>query len=267
MSTSRLPLWLFIGGIAALFILPEFMKNDPLLVLLTRRLQSPSAEHWLGTDGLGRDLMSRVVYGGRNTVGTSLLILLLSLGIGIPAGVIAGVMGKGVDRLFMRVSDSILAFPDYLIAIVLTGLLGPGVVNLMIAIVSVKWVAYARLVRISLMAEKKKDYICSARLSGVPTIRLVIRHLLPAAFREIVVVATLDLGKIILMIAALSYIGLGLQPPIPEWGAMLNEGRAYFHSSPLAMVIPGVAIMLFVLLSNLIGDQLRDSLELRPRGK
>ncbi|TKH46435.1 nickel ABC transporter permease subunit NikC [Paenibacillus terrae] len=267
MSTSRLPLWLFIGGIAALFILPEFMKNDPLLVSLTRRLQSPSGEHWLGTDGLGRDLMSRVVYGGRNTVGTSLLILLLSLGIGIPAGVIAGVMGKGVDRLFMRVSDSFLAFPDYLIAIVLTGLLGPGVVNLMIAIVLVKWVAYARLVRSSLMAEKEKDYIYSARLSGVPTIRLVIRHLLPAAFREIVVVATLDLGKIILMIAALSYIGLGLQPPTPEWGAMLNEGRAYFHSSPLAMVIPGVAIMLFVLLSNLIGDQLRDNLELRPRGK
>lgn len=109
----------------------------------------------------------------------------------------------------------------------------------MIAIVSVKWVAYARLVRSSLVAEKEKDYIYSARLSGVPTIRLVIRHLLPAAFREIVVVATLDLGKIILMIAALSYIGLGLQPPTPEWGAMLNEGRAYFHSSPLAMVIPG----------------------------
>ncbi|ASR45903.1 nickel ABC transporter permease subunit NikC [Paenibacillus kribbensis] len=267
MSKSRLPLLLFIAGIAALFILPEFMKNDPLLVSLARRLQSPSGEHWLGTDGLGRDALSRLVYGGRNTVGASLLILILSLSIGIPAGVIAGVMGKGIDRLFMRVSDSFLAFPDYLIAIVLTGLLGPGIVNLMIAIVFVKWVAYARLVRSSLMAEKEKEYIYSARLSGVPTFRLVLRHLLPAAFREIVVVATLDMGKIILMIAALSYIGLGLQPPAPEWGAMLNEGRAYFHSSPLAMVIPGVAIMLFVLLSNLIGDQLRNSLDLRPWGK
>ncbi|KJD45924.1 nickel transporter permease [Paenibacillus terrae] len=267
MNKARFLVVFFFGMLMVLVVLPEFMHQDPLMVNLKQKLQPPSVDHLLGTDGLGRDLMSRLVYGGRNTVGTSLVILILSLGVGIPVGIFAGYAGGVMDRIFMRVSDSFLAFPDYITAIILTGLLGPGVTNLMIAIVAVKWIAYARLVRASLMAEKDKDYIHSARLSGVPSVHLVVKHLMPAALSQLIVVATLDIGKIILMIAALSYIGLGLQPPTPEWGAMLNEGRAYFHNAPLAMVIPGVAIMVFVLLSNLMGDELQDGLQRGQKGK
>lgn len=264
---SKLPYWgcLMVLSFACLLIAPFLIPHDPYLVNMSAKLQPPSTAYLLGTDGLGRDVLSRLIFGGRNTVGTSLVIVFLALGIGVPAGLLSGYAGGWTDRLFMRVSDSLLAFPDYMIAIVLSGLLGPGIINLIIAMISVKWIAYARVIRNSVLSEKHKDYISLAQLNGLSPFRIIIKHLIPHALSHVIVIATLDMGKIILMIASLSYIGLGVQPPIPEWGAMLNESRAHFHSSPYLMLAPGLLIILFVLLSNVLGDQLRDRLDVKKK--
>ncbi|WP_341277925.1 nickel transporter permease [Paenibacillus sp. FSL H8-0537] len=258
----------FAGYIAMLLIavlsLSVFLvPHDPYVVNLNDRLLPPTAQYWLGTDGLGRDLFSRLLLGGRNTIGASVIVLVAALSIGIPVGLLSGYIGGFVDRLFMRVSDSFLAFPDFIIAIVLSGLLGPDIFNLIFAIAAVKWIAYSRIVRNSVRSEKHKDYIAIARLNGLSSLHIVMKHLLPHAFSHVIVIASLDVGKIILMIASLSYIGLGVQPPSPEWGAMLNEGRAYFHQAPYLMLAPGLAIMLVVLLSNAWGDRIRDRLDVK----
>ncbi|WP_434750988.1 nickel transporter permease [Paenibacillus amylolyticus] len=236
---------------------------DPYAVNLTVRLLPPDMNYWLGTDDLGRDVFSRLLLGGRNTVGTSLIVLLGSLAIGVPAGLLAGYAGGWMDRVYKRISDAFLAFPDFIIAIVLSGLMGPGIFNLMIAIISVKWITYSRIVRNSVNAEKQQEYITIARLSGLRPHQILRKHLLPHALSHVIVIASLDMGKIILMIASLSYIGLGVQPPAPEWGAMLNEGRVYFHSAPYLMIAPGLAIMLVVLCSNMLGDRVRDQLDIK----
>ena len=256
----KYPLIFFIFFLIFLMVAPFLMTQDPYTINMSRKLIPPSIDHLLGTDGLGRDMLSRLIHGGRITVGTSLVILVLALGIGVPSGLIAGYAGGWFDRLFMRITDSFLAFPDYIVAIILSGLFGPGMVNLMIAIILVKWIAYARVVRNSVISEKHKDYITMARLNGLNPLHIIVKHLMPYTLSHVVVIATLDLGKIILMIASLSYIGLGVQPSVPEWGAMLNEGRTYFHNAPYAMLAPGLAIMLVVLASNVMGDQLRDRL-------
>lgn len=245
--------------ICASYIVP----HDPYAVNLALRLLPPGMTYWLGTDDLGRDVFSRLLLGGRNTVGTSLIVLLGSLFIGIPAGLLAGYAGGWIDRVYKRISDAFLAFPDFIIAIVLSGLMGPGVFNLMIAIISVKWITYSRIVRNSVVSEKHQEYITIARLSGLRSHQILGKHLLPHALSHVIVIASLDIGKIILMIASLSYIGLGAQPPTPEWGAMLNEGKAYFHSSPYLMIAPGLAIMLVVLWSNMLGDRIRDGLDIK----
>ncbi|WP_270167189.1 nickel transporter permease [Paenibacillus sp. SYP-B4298] len=258
--------WLGIAGwalllLVGLLLLASWMPpHDPYSISMSRRLQPSSAEHWLGTDGLGRDLFSRLLAGGRNTLGASLLILAAALMIGVPIGLLSGYAGGWVDRAFMRLADSFMAFPDFLFAIVLSGLMGPHIVNLMLAIALVKWIAYARIVRNVVRSEKSKDYITVAKLNGLGPIRLMTKHLLPHALRHVLVLAGLDTGKIILMIAALSYIGLGVQPPEPEWGSMLNEGRVYFRQSAYLMIWPGLAIMLAAALANLTGDHIRTRL-------
>lgn len=249
--------------VLALVCAPYMTPYDPYVVQLGIRLLPPSMQHLLGTDDLGRDLLSRLMLGGRNTVGTSLLVLLGALSIGIPAGLLAGYAGGWLDRVYKRVTDAFLAFPDFIIAIVLSGLMGPGIFNLMIAIISVKWITYSRIVRNSVVAEKGQEYVTIARLSGLRSYQIWWKHLLPHALSHVIVIASLDIGKIILMIASLSYIGLGVQPPEPEWGAMLNEGRLYFHSSPYLMIAPGLAIMLVVLWSNMLGDRIRDILDIK----
>ncbi|WP_338539546.1 nickel transporter permease [Paenibacillus tundrae] len=249
--------------VLTLICAPYVVPHDPYAVNLAIRLLPPGIDHLLGTDDLGRDLLSRMLLGGRNTVGTSLSVLFGSLAIGIPAGLMAGYAGGWLDRIYKRISDAFLAFPDFIIAIVLSGLMGPGIFNLMIAIVSVKWITYSRIVRNSVIAEKHQEYITIARLSGLRPHQILWKHLLPHALSHVIVIASLDMGKVILMIASLSYIGLGAQPPAPEWGAMLNEGRAYFHSSPYLMIVPGLAIMLVVLWSNMLGDRVRDRLDIK----
>lgn len=253
---------LVLGFIAATYLAP----HDPLSIDPTNRLQPLTLEHMFGTDHLGRDVLSRILHGAKTTVGTSILVILIVLSIGVPIGIIAGGIGGVVDRVFMRITDAFMAFPDFIVAIVLSGLLGPGMVNLMMAIILVKWTSYARLVRSTVIEEKGKNYILIAELNGVPPLIILFKHLFPHVIGNVLVLGTLDIGKVILMIASLSYIGLGAQPPAPEWGAMLNEGRAYFQLAPHLMVVPGLAIVLVVLATNLLGDRLRDHYDVKTGG-
>nr|WP_223192283.1 nickel transporter permease [Paenibacillus sedimenti] len=239
------------------------LKYDPSLVNLAERLLPVSFEHPLGTDHLGRDVLTRLLLGSQLTVGYGLLALLVAVVIGVPFGVLAGFKGGLIDRIFMRIADAFLSFPDTIVAIVLSGLLGAGIENLLLAIVVVKWVNYARLVRSTVLTERQKDYITIAKINGLHTGRIMTKHLFPHIIGNVLVLASLDLGKIILLISSLSYIGLGAQPPAPEWGAMLNDARPHFQSNPSLMIYPGIMIVFVVLLSNLLGDYLRDKFDVK----
>jgi peptide/nickel transport system permease protein len=239
------------------------LKHDPLLTNLDGRLQGMSFQHPLGTDQLGRDVLTRLLLGGQLTIGYSLLALGVALFIGIPIGLISGYKRGIVDKIFMRIADGFLSFPDTIVAIVLSGLLGPGIGNLVLAIVFVKWVSYARLVRSTVLSESQKEYILIARINGLSSRKIMQKHLFPHIVGHVLVLASLDLGKIILLISAFSYIGLGVQPPTPEWGAMLNDSRSYFQSRPELMIYPGLAIVVVVLLTNMLGDYLRDTFDVK----
>lgn len=240
-----------------------FLRHDPTLTNLDQRLQGMSLQHPFGTDQLGRDVLTRILLGAQQTIGFSLLALLVSLLIGIPFGLISGFKRGMVDRIFMRIADGFLALPDTIVAIVLSGLLGAGINNLVLAIVMVKWVSYARLVRSTVLSESQKDYILIAKTNGLSSSKIMRKHLFPHIVGHVLVLASLDLGKIILLISAFSYIGLGAQPPIPEWGAMLNDSRPYFQSKPELMLFPGLSIVLAVLLTNMLGDYLRDYFDVK----
>lgn len=249
-----------LGVVAYTFLV---LNHDPSLVNLTQRLLPMSLEHPLGTDHLGRDVLTRLLLGSQLTVGYGLLALLTAVLIGMPIGVFAGYKGGVIDRIFMRIADAFMSFPDTIVAIVLSGLLGAGIENLLLAIVVVKWVSYARLVRSTVLTERQKDYVTVAKINGLRSWRIMTKHLFPHLIGNVLVLASLDLGKIILLISSLSYIGLGAQPPAPEWGAMLNEARPHFQSNPTLMIFPGLAIMFVVLLSNLLGDYLRDKFDVK----
>lgn len=233
---------------------PWLAPMEPNVVDLSKRLQLPSADHWLGTDQLGRDQLSRILTGGQMTVGISIMALGLSILVGVPIGLFAGYLGGRVDWVLMRLVDAFMAFPEYIVAIVISGLLGAGFFNLMFAILVVKWVGYARLVRSVVLQEKSKDYLLVAKISGAGSYTTLRRHLIPHVIGPVLALATLDIGKVILLVASLSYIGLGVQPPHPEWGSMLNEGRSYFTQASYLMIVPGVAIFLVVFVMNLLGN-------------
>ncbi|MDO4927724.1 MAG: dipeptide/oligopeptide/nickel ABC transporter permease/ATP-binding protein [Corynebacterium sp.] len=240
---------------------PWLAPQDPLATNLNAVLAAPSAEHWFGTDQLGRDLFSRVLAGGQRTVGISVVALLLSVAVGVVIGLVAGLRGKKTDWALMRIADSFLAFPEYVVAIVITGLMGAGYWNLLLAIIVVKWVGVARLVRAIVLEQRNQPYITAARLSGVPPRTIMTRHLLPHVWGPLIAFATVDVGKIVLLVASLSFLGLGVPRPAPEWGFMLNEGRAYITESTWIMLAPGLAILIFVLVSNVVGDNLAKRLQ------
>ncbi|GAE29393.1 nickel transporter permease [Alkalihalobacillus hemicellulosilyticus] len=240
-----------------------YLRYDPTLTNLEGRLQKISFQHPLGTDHLGRDVLTRLLLGGQQTIGYSLLALVAAVLIGIPFGLIAGYKRGMIDRIFMRIADGFLAFPDTIVAIVLAGLLGAGIGNLVLAIILVKWVNYARLVRSTVLTEVQKEYVLVARINGLPASTIMSKHLLPHIVGHVLVMGSLDLGKIILLISAFSYIGLGAQPPTPEWGAMLNDSRPYFQSMPELMIYPGLAIVIVVLISNMVGDYFRDRFDVK----
>jgi peptide/nickel transport system permease protein len=257
-------------GILAIIILltligPFIVPNDSLAVKMSERLQSPSWQYPLGTDHLGRCIFSRLVAGAKTTLGISAFVIISVTLIGIPVGLLSGYVGGRVDALLMRVVDGVGALPEFILAIAISGFLGPSLTNLMLSIVLVKWIGYARVVRSIVLSEREKEYVLAARVAGCSTWTVLWRHLLPQIISPVVVLAALDIGKIILIISALSYLGLGAQPSAPEWGAMLNDGRPYFQTVPELMIYPGVAIMLVVVSCNLISDGLRHILDVRSR--
>ncbi len=252
--------------LAAAIFAPLLAPHNPEPVSLTERLLPPGADYPLGTDALGRCLYSRVLFGARVTLQYALSILIVILSIGVPAGLLAGYRGGLLDTAVMRMVDTILAFPNLILALVLIGVLGPGLFNVMLALALVSWVGYARVVRGMVLSIKEKEYIAAARVCGTPDLKVVWRHIMPNVLPPLAVLATLDLGKLVLSIATLSFLGLGAQPPTPEWGAMINDARPYLQTVPRLMFVPGIAIALTVLGFNLLGDGLRDILDPRSSG-
>lgn len=253
---------------------PYIAPSDPDRQDLFARLAKPGTPisatagggtYWLGADHLGRDLLSRVIFGARVSLTVGFVAQGVVLALGIPLGALAGYYGGRVDRLIMRVAEVMFAFPDLLFAIGIMFALGKGVVNLFIALGFVGWAGMARLVRGQVLQIKERDFVEGARAAGAPAWRVITRHILPNALGPIIVAATLGIPGAIMSEAALSYLGLGVQPPTATWGSMIYEGRGYLRHAPMLSIVPGVAIMLTVFAFNLLGDGLRDALDPRVR--
>ena len=222
---------------------------------------SPCAKHLFGTDNYGRDIFSRVVYGTRISIGIGLLAVLLSCIVGIVIGALAGFYGGAVDNIFMRFIDIMLAIPSILLMMAIVTALGNGVINLTIAIAVSSVPGYARIVRASVMTEKGKEYIEAARSVGTSDVKIILRHILPNCLAPIIVQATMSIATAILSIASLSFVGLGIAPPTPEWGSMLNDAQSFMRDHWFVVTFPGLMIMLTVFAFNLLGDGLRDALD------
>jgi peptide/nickel transport system permease protein len=244
---------------------PLLTPYDPIAQTLTLRRQPPSWAHPLGMDDLGRDILSRIIFGTRRSLQVGVLSVGLAIVVGMLIGAIAGFLGGWLDTIVMRLMDIMLAFPALLLAIAIVTILGPGLMNMLYAIGIVSIPAYARIVRASVLSIKQQDYILAARSLGVRQLRILFRHILPNCLTPLIVQGTLGIGTAILDAAGLSFLGLGAQPPDPEWGAMLGQGRFAVFSAPHIVLFPGIAIMLTVLGFNLLGDGLRDALDPRLR--
>lgn len=238
---------------------------DPI-GLAGRRLQPPSAAHWLGTDALGRDVLVRTLYGARYSLPIAAGVLAVAVSIGVTAGALAGFLGGVVDNVLMRFADITLAFPPVLLAMAIAASLGPGLVNTALALIIVWWPIYARLMRAQVLNVKKLDHVDAAIVSGVRPGRLLFRHIMPLCWSPIFVNMTMDVGQVILLAAGLSFIGLGAQPPTPEWGQMIAEGASNFYNWWIALG-PGMAIFFVSLSANFLGDALRDLADPQSRGR
>lgn len=245
---------------------PLLAPYDPYGMELGNRLLAPGATHLFGTDQLGRDILSRVIWGSRISFEIGAVIVTLSVVIGVSMGLVSGYAGGWVDETFMRITDIFLAFPALVLAIFIEAAIGPGLTNAILAIAIVSWPTYARLVRGSTMSIKENEFIEAAHAVGEGKIRIIFRHILPNLLSPITVQSTLDMGGAVLTAAGLSFIGFGVQPPTAEWGAMVSTGRDYIAFAWWMTAFPGLAIFLFVLGFNLIGDWLNDYLNPRLRG-
>ncbi len=240
---------------------PYIVPKDPFLAEMGKSLQKPSTEHIFGTDILGRDLFSRVIYGSRYSLFITLILVATIFVIGTFLGVIAGYFGGIVDMIIMRIGDMMIAFPGLILAIAIAGLLGPSVSNAIIAISSVAWTKYARLSRSMVIKVKQELYVEAAKVTGTKDLKILLKYIIPNMITAMIVTAVSDLGILMLEVATLSFLGFGAQPPIPEWGAMLNEGRTYLAKAPWIMMYPGVAIVVVVIIFNMLGDSVRDLID------
>lgn len=225
------------------------------------KLKPPSAAHWLGTDHLGRDMLSRVIYGAQVSLTSGILIVAFSLLIGLPVGVLAGYFGGWADEALMRTTDVFLAFPALLLAVLMAAALGPGLLNSIVAVSVTWWPWYARMARAEVLVLRGQPYVESARLMGVSHPRILIRHILPGALRPLLVQAALDVGPALLTAAALSFLGLGVLPPTADWGQMVDGGRKFFPDRWWVSAAPGLAIFALALAFSVLGDALRDGTE------
>lgn len=242
---------------------PLIAPHDPLQQNLRLRFSPPSEQHLLGTDALGRDVLSRIMHGARISLLTAMMVVGATTLIGVSLGSIAGYFGGRVDDVIMRLTDVVLAFPGIILALTIAGMLGPGLFNVMLALVAVGWAGECRVMRGQVLAIKQRDFVEGTRALGAGDLRVMIQHILPNSLAPILVMATLGMGGVILAAAGLSFLGLGAQPPVAEWGSMLNAGREHIFTAPHLTIFPGAAIMLVVLGFNFLGDSLRDVLDPR----
>jgi peptide/nickel transport system permease protein len=238
---------------------------NPVKMNLAQRLNPPSAAHWFGTDEFGRDVFSRVVSGASISLQVAALVLVMAAVFGLLIGSMAGLLGGWVDEALMRVTDLFLAFPALVLAMAVAATLGPSLQNTMIALTTVYWPWYARLIRGQVLSLRERDFVLAARCVGVGTPRLIARHLLPNVLAILITQVTLDIGYVVLSTAGLSFLGLGAQPPTPEWGAMITTARTFMRESWWYATFPGLALAITVLGFNLLGDGLRDYLDPRLR--
>jgi peptide/nickel transport system permease protein len=251
--------------ILALFA-PWIAPQDPAHIDLPTRLSLPSTGHWLGSDELGRDILSRVVYGSRISMLVGGSVVAVSLTLGLIIGSIAGYYGGQLDRFVnVVVMNAFLSFPGILIAIAFVAFRGPGVLNLVLALSLGGWVGYARLVRAQVLAAREREFVEAARALGATDLRVIVRHILPNIIQPVVVQAAIGMAGAILAEATMSFLGLGVPPPTASWGAMLNDGRAHLFDAPHLVIFPALAVMLAVLSFNFLGDALRDYLDPRSR--
>jgi len=255
----------FISFILTAILAPYIAPYSPYEVDLMNAFQSPSMAHPCGTDEMGRDVLSRVLWGSRISLSIGVFVVGVSLSIGTILGALAGYLGELVDDIIMRFTDLMLAFPSMILALALAAALGPSLRNAMIAICLTWWPWYARLVRGQVLSLREAGFVEASRCIGAGDLRILFTHILPNSFGPVIVNASMDFGWTILTAAALGFLGIGAQPPQPEWGLMINVGRTYFMDKPWIAMFPGLAILLVVLASNLIGDGLGDILNPRLR--
>ncbi|ORM97613.1 ABC transporter permease [Pantoea septica] len=242
---------------------PLLAPVDPNLQTISARLLPPSAQHWFGTDGFGRDLLSRVIYGARPTLLLVSLILVLTIPVGLLVGITAGYVGGWTERVLMRITDIFLSLPNLVIALALVAMLGPGLMNGALALALTSWPPFARQARAETLALRRSDYLAAARMQGITGLRLMFGHILPLCLPTAVVRAALSLGGIILSAAGLGFLGMGVQPPTAEWGSMVAEGSKVIFDQWWVAAAPGAAILFASLAFNLTGDGLRDRLDTR----
>ena len=251
--------------IFALFA-PWIAPQDPAHIDLPTRLSRPSSAHWCGTDELGRDVLSRLIYGSRISMLVGSCVVAASLAVGLIVGSLAGYYGGSLDRFVnIVVMNAFLSFPGILLAIAFVAFRGPGIFNLVLALSLGGWVGYARLVRAQVLAAREREFVEAARALGASDLRVIVRHILPNIIQPVIVQAAIGMAGAILAEATMSFLGLGVPPPTASWGAMLNDGRAHLFDSPHLVIFPALAVMLAVLSFNFIGDGLRDFLDPRSR--
>ncbi|HXL09023.1 MAG TPA: ABC transporter permease [Candidatus Bathyarchaeia archaeon] len=239
---------------------------DPFAQSIRQRLRPPGDPHWLGTDGYGRDILSRIIWGSRISLTVGVVAVAIGATLGILVGLVAGFFGGGVDNLLMRIIDILLVLPTILLSLVIVAMLGAGVFNLMIAVGIANAPRFARVIRAEVLAVKQMVFVNAASALGASSIRLMARHILPNILASILVLSTLRIAQAITTEASLSFLGLGVPPPTPTWGSMIADGRIYLRTSPWVAIIPGIMIMLIVMAFNLFGDGLRDLLDPKLRG-
>lgn len=254
--------------IVLLFVLLAILAEaiapyEPMTMQLGDIFAAPSREHLFGTDKLGRDVLSRIIFGARYDLGLSLLTVLATIFAGVSVGTVAAYSGGALDAILMRSIDIMLAFPAFVLALALVVFLGPSMSNIVLVLAITRFPRYARLIRGSVLSIKQREYVDAARMIGTPTGKIILRHILPNSIAPVIIYSTLDLGRVITSLAGLSFLGVGIQPPTPDWGLMLTDARNNLVSAPWTAIFPGLAISLVVIGFNFMGDGLRDALDPR----
>jgi nickel transport system permease protein len=244
---------------------PWLAPNDPIAVNLAHKLQKPSLDYPLGTDQLGRCTFSRILYGARISLGFALLIFISALSIGLIMGMVAGYKGGWVDQLLMRIGDGLMAIPSLLFVLGFVGIWGAGLKQVVLGLILVQWVYYARVIRGMVLSLKEQNYITAAKISGSSTWTIMKKHIIPNVLPSLAVMGTLEMGWAIMNLSSMSFLGLGVQPPTPEWGAMIHEGKSYIRTNPALMIYPGLMIMLVVVTFNLLGESLSERFGVKRR--